>query len=94
MSRPFFVAEEAHDWNAGLSGSLVITTSVTQSFRRPGRSPTTEQGRREPPRSRAAVAFAPLGRVNGGRRDRSRGSSMFPRERVLAASRSTRLRDP
>src|SRR6266480_545307 len=88
---PFLVADEAwRVWQAqgaGLDGSLVITTSVNAvvpkagSFAYDTSKAATNHLVRE-----LAVAFAPLVRVNGvAPATVLEGSSMFPRERVIAS---------
>src|SRR5437867_4301079 len=88
---PFLVADEAwRVWQAqgaGLEGSLVITTSVNAvvpkagSFAYDTSKAATNHLVRE-----LAVAFAPLVRVNGvAPATVLEGSSMFPRERVIAS---------
>src|SRR2546421_8203529 len=88
---PFLVADEAwRVWQAqgaGVEGSLVITTSVngvvpkTGSFAYDTSKAAANHLVRE-----LAVAFAPLVRVNGvAPATVIEGSSMFPRERVIAS---------
>ncbi|GAC1514261.1 MAG: bifunctional rhamnulose-1-phosphate aldolase/short-chain dehydrogenase [Gemmatimonadaceae bacterium] len=86
---PFIVADEAWRlWQAqGLSGSLVLTTSVNAvvpkagSFAYDASKAAANHLVRE-----LAVAFAPLVRVNGvAPATVVEGSSMFPRDRVIAS---------
>ena len=89
VTGPFFVAEEAHRiWKAqGLSGSLVITTSVNAVVPKAGSfAYDTSKAAANHLVRELAVAFAPLVRVNGvAPATVLEGSSMFPRERVLAS---------
>ena len=89
VTGPFFVAEEAHRiWKAqGLSGSLVITTSVNAVVPKAGSfAYDTSKAAANHLVRELAVAFAPRVRVNGvAPATVLEGSSMFPRERVLAS---------
>jgi NAD(P)-dependent dehydrogenase (short-subunit alcohol dehydrogenase family) len=89
VTGPFFVAEEAYAiWKAqGLSGSLVITTSVNAVVPKAGSfAYDTSKAAANHLVRELAVAFAPLVRVNGvAPATVLEGSSMFPRERVLAS---------
>jgi len=89
VTGPFFVAEEAYRiWKAqGLSGSLVITTSVNAVVPKAGSfAYDTSKAAANHLVRELAVAFAPLIRVNGvAPATVLEGSSMFPRERVLAS---------
>ena len=89
VTGPFFVADEAYRiWKAqGLSGSLVITTSVNAVVPKAGSfAYDTSKAAANHLVRELAVAFAPLVRVNGvAPATVLEGSSMFPRERVLAS---------
>jgi NAD(P)-dependent dehydrogenase (short-subunit alcohol dehydrogenase family) len=89
VTGPFLVAEEAYAiWKAqGLSGSLVITTSVNAVVPKAGSfAYDTSKAAANHLVRELAVAFAPLVRVNGvAPATVLEGSSMFPRERVLAS---------
>ena len=89
VTGPFVVSEEASSiWNAqGLTGSLVITTSVNAvvpkkgSFAYDVSKTAANHLIRE-----LAVALSPLVRVNGvAPATVVKGSSMFPRDRVIAS---------
>ncbi|MFL5606474.1 MAG: bifunctional rhamnulose-1-phosphate aldolase/short-chain dehydrogenase [Gemmatimonadaceae bacterium] len=89
VTGPFFVAEESHRiWRSqGLPGSLVITTSVNAVVPKAGSfAYDTSKAAANHLVRELAVAFAPLVRVNGvAPATVLEGSSMFPRERVLAS---------
>jgi NAD(P)-dependent dehydrogenase (short-subunit alcohol dehydrogenase family) len=89
VTGPFLVADEAHRiWKAqGLDGSLVITTSVNAVVPKAGSfAYDTSKAAANHLVRELAVAFAPLVRVNGvAPATVIEGSSMFPRERVLAS---------
>jgi len=88
---PFLVADEAwRVWQAqgaGLEGSLVITTSVNAVVPKAGSfAYDTSKAAANHLVRELAVAFAPLVRVNGvAPATMLEGSSMFPRERVIAS---------
>jgi rhamnulose-1-phosphate aldolase/alcohol dehydrogenase len=88
---PFLVADEAwRVWQAqgaGLDGSLVITTSVNAVVPKAGSfAYDTSKAAANHLVRELAVAFAPLVRVNGvAPATVLEGSSMFPRERVIAS---------
>jgi NAD(P)-dependent dehydrogenase (short-subunit alcohol dehydrogenase family) len=89
VTGPFLVADEAHRlWTAqGLGGSLVITTSVNAVVPKAGSYAydTTKAAANHLVRE-LAVGFAPLVRVNGvAPATVVEGSSMFPRDRVIAS---------
>ena len=89
VTGPYLVADEAHRiWQAqGLSGSLVITTSVNAVVPKAGSfAYDTSKAAANHLVRELAVAYAPLVRVNGvAPATVIEGSSMFPRERVLAS---------
>ena len=89
VTGPFFVADEAwRVWQAqGLEGSLVITTSVNAVVPKAGSfAYDTSKAAANHLVRELAVAFAPLVRVNGvAPATVLEGSSMFPRERVIAS---------
>jgi NAD(P)-dependent dehydrogenase (short-subunit alcohol dehydrogenase family) len=89
VTGPYFVADEAYRiWNAqGITGSLVITTSVNAVVPKAGSfAYDTSKAAANHLVRELAVAFAPLVRVNGvAPATVLEGSSMFPRERVLAS---------
>jgi rhamnulose-1-phosphate aldolase/alcohol dehydrogenase len=89
VTGPFLVADEAHRiWKAqGLEGSLVILTSVNAVVPKAGSfAYDTSKAAANHLVRELAVAFAPLVRVNGiAPATVIEGSSMFPRERVLAS---------
>lgn len=89
VTGPFFVADEAQRiWKAqGLAGSMVITTSVNAVVPKAGSfAYDTSKAAANHLVRELAVAFAPLVRVNGvAPATVLEGSSMFPRERVLAS---------
>jgi NAD(P)-dependent dehydrogenase (short-subunit alcohol dehydrogenase family) len=89
VTGPFLVAEEAYRiWKEqGLSASLVITTSVNAVVPKTGSfAYDTSKAAANHLVRELAVAFAPLVRVNGvAPATVLEGSSMFPRERVLAS---------
>ena len=88
---PFLVADEAwRVWRAqgsGLDGSLVITTSVNAVVPKAGSfAYDTSKAAANHLVRELAVAFAPLVRVNGvAPATVLEGSSMFPRERIIAS---------
>src|SRR5881296_4173995 len=88
---PFLVADEAwRVWQAqgaGLEGSLVITTSVNAVVPKAGSfAYDTSKAAANHLVRELAVAFAPLVRVNGvAPATMLEGSSMFPRERLIAS---------
>src|SRR2546430_9630081 len=88
---PFLVAHEAwRVWQAqgaGLEGSLVITTSVNAVVPKAGSfAYDTSKAAANHLVRELAVAFAPLVRVNGvAPATVLEGSSMFPRERLVAS---------
>ncbi len=88
---PFLVADEAwRVWQAqgaGLEGSLVITTSVNAVVPKAGSfAYDTSKAAANHLVRELAVAFAPLVRVNGvAPATVLEGSSMFPRERLIAS---------
>ena len=89
MTGPYLVADEAWTlWKAqGLNGSLVITTSVNAVVPKAGSfAYDTSKAAANHLVRELAVAFAPLVRVNGvAPATVLEGSSMFPRERVIAS---------
>jgi rhamnulose-1-phosphate aldolase/alcohol dehydrogenase len=89
VTGPFLVADEAYRiWKAqGLEGSLVITTSVNGVVPKAGSfAYDTSKAAANHLVRELAVAFAPLVRVNGvAPATVIEGSSMFPRERVIAS---------
>ena len=89
VTGPFLVADEAHRlWQAqGLDGSLVITTSVNGVVPKAGSfAYDTSKAAANHLVRELAVAYAPLVRVNGvAPATVIEGSSMFPRERVIAS---------
>jgi rhamnulose-1-phosphate aldolase/alcohol dehydrogenase len=89
VTGPFLVADEAwRVWEAqGLEGSLVITTSVNAVVPKAGSfAYDTSKAAANHLVRELAVAFAPLVRVNGvAPATVLEGSSMFPRERVIAS---------
>jgi NAD(P)-dependent dehydrogenase (short-subunit alcohol dehydrogenase family) len=89
VTGPFLVADEANRiWQAqALDGSLVITTSVNGVVPKAGSfAYDTSKAAANHLVRELAVAFAPLVRVNGvAPATVIEGSSMFPRERVLAS---------
>ena len=89
VTGPYVVADEAYRiWKAqGLNGSLVITTSVNAVVPKAGSfAYDTSKAAANHLVRELAVAFAPLVRVNGvAPATVLEGSSMFPRERVLAS---------
>jgi len=91
VTGPFLVADEAwRVWQAqgaGLEGSLVITTSVNAVVPKAGSfAYDTSKAAANHLVRELAVAFAPLVRVNGvAPATMLEGSSMFPRERVIAS---------
>jgi rhamnulose-1-phosphate aldolase/alcohol dehydrogenase len=89
VTGPYLVADEAHRiWKAqGLTGSLVITTSVNAVVPKAGSfAYDTSKAAANHLVRELAVAYAPLVRVNGvAPATVIEGSSMFPRERVLAS---------
>ncbi|PYP14723.1 MAG: bifunctional rhamnulose-1-phosphate aldolase/short-chain dehydrogenase [Gemmatimonadetes bacterium] len=91
VTGPFLVADEAwRVWQAqgaGLEGSLVITTSVNAVVPKAGSfAYDTSKAAANHLVRELAVAFAPLVRVNGvAPATVLEGSSMFPRERVIAS---------
>ncbi len=89
VTGPFLVADEAHRlWKAqGLDGSLVITTSVNGVVPKAGSfAYDTSKAAANHLVRELAVAYAPLVRVNGvAPATVIEGSSMFPRERVIAS---------
>jgi rhamnulose-1-phosphate aldolase/alcohol dehydrogenase len=89
VTGPFLVADEAYRvWKAqGLSGSLVVTTSVNAVVAKAGSlAYDTSKAAANHLVRELAVAFAPLVRVNGvAPATVLEGSSMFPRERVIAS---------
>ena len=89
VTGPYLVADEAHRvWKAqGLEGGLVITTSVNAVVPKAGSfAYDTSKAAANHLVRELAVAYAPLVRVNGvAPATVIEGSSMFPRERVLAS---------
>jgi len=89
VTGPFLVADEAwRVWKAqGLAGRLVITTSVNAVVPKAGSfAYDTSKAAANHLVRELAVAFAPLVRVNGvAPATVLEGSSMFPRERVIAS---------
>lgn len=89
VTGPFLVAEEAaRIWHAqGLSGSMVLTTSVNAVVPKKGSfAYDTSKAAANHLVHELAVALAPLVRVNGlAPATVLAGSSMFPRHRVLAS---------
>jgi NAD(P)-dependent dehydrogenase (short-subunit alcohol dehydrogenase family) len=89
VTGPYFVADEAYRiWKAqSIAGSLVITTSVNAVVPKAGSfAYDTSKAAANHLVRELAVAFAPLVRVNGvAPATVLEGSSMFPRERVLAS---------
>ncbi|MEP6731717.1 MAG: bifunctional rhamnulose-1-phosphate aldolase/short-chain dehydrogenase [bacterium] len=89
VTGPYLVADEAHRiWEEqGLEGALVITTSVNGVVPKAGSfAYDTSKAAANHLVRELAVAFAPLVRVNGvAPATVIEGSSMFPRERVLAS---------
>lgn len=89
VTGPFVVADEAWRlWKAqGLEGSLVITTSVNAVVPKAGSfAYDTSKAAANHLVRELAVAFAPLVRVNGvAPATVVQGSSMFPRDRVIAS---------
>ena len=89
VTGPYLVADEAYRiWKAqGLNGSLVITTSVNAVVPKAGSfAYDTSKAAANHLVRELAVAFAPLVRVNGiAPATVLEGSSMFPRERVIAS---------
>ena len=89
VSGPYLVADEAYRiWKEqGLAGSLVITTSVNGVVPKAGSfAYDTSKAAANHLVRELAVAFAPLVRVNGiAPATVLEGSSMFPRERVIAS---------
>ena len=89
VTGPFLVADEAYRvWQAqSLGGSLVITTSVNAVVPKAGSfAYDTSKAAANHLVRELAVAFAPLVRVNGvAPATVLEGSSMFPRERVMAS---------
>ena len=89
VTGPFLVADEAYRvWKAqGLDGSLVITTSVNGVVPKAGSfAYDTSKAAANHLVRELAVAYAPLVRVNGvAPATVIEGSSMFPRERVIAS---------
>ena len=89
VTGPFIVADEAHSiWTAqGLTASLMITTSVNAVVPKPGSfAYDTSKAAANHLVRELAVAFAPLVRVNAiAPATVIEGSSMFPRERVIAS---------
>lgn len=89
VTGPFLVADEA--WKAwqlqGIDGSLVITTSVNAVVPKAGSlAYDTSKAAANHLVRELAVTFAPLVRVNGvAPATVLEGSSMFPRERVVAS---------
>jgi rhamnulose-1-phosphate aldolase/alcohol dehydrogenase len=89
VTGPYLVADEAYRlWKSqGLRGSLVITTSVNAVVPKAGSfAYDTSKAAANHLVRELAVAFAPLVRVNGvAPATVLEGSSMFPRERVIAS---------
>jgi rhamnulose-1-phosphate aldolase/alcohol dehydrogenase len=89
VTGPFLVADEAYKlWKAqGLPGSLVITTSVNGVVPKAGSyAYDTSKAAANHLVRELAVGFAPLVRVNGvAPATVVEGSSMFPRDRVIAS---------
>ena len=89
VTGPYLVADEAwRIWQAqGMEGSLVITTSVNAVVPKAGSfAYDTSKAAANHLVRELAVAFAPLVRVNGvAPATVLEGSSMFPRERVIAS---------
>lgn len=89
VTGPYLVADEAHHlWKSqGLPGSMVITTSVNGVVPKAGSfAYDTSKAAANHLVRELAVAFAPLVRVNGvAPATVLEGSSMFPRERVIAS---------
>ena len=89
VTGPYLVADEAYRlWKTqGLPGSLVITTSVNAVVPKAGSfAYDTSKAAANHLVRELAVAFAPLVRVNGvAPATVLEGSSMFPRERVIAS---------
>lgn len=89
VTGPFLVADECHRiWRAqGLTGSMVVTTSVNAVVAKAGSfAYDTSKAAANHLVRELAVAFAPLVRVNGvAPATVIEGSSMFPRERVIAS---------
>ena len=89
VTGPFLVADEAwRVWKAqGLEGSLVITTSVNGVVPKAGSfAYDTSKAAANHLVRELAIAFAPLVRVNGvAPATVIEGSSMFPRDRVIAS---------
>jgi rhamnulose-1-phosphate aldolase/alcohol dehydrogenase len=89
VTGPYLVADEAYRiWKEqGLEGSLVITTSVNGVVPKAGSfAYDTSKAAANHLVRELAVAYAPLVRVNGvAPATVIEGSSMFPRERVLAS---------
>jgi rhamnulose-1-phosphate aldolase/alcohol dehydrogenase len=89
VTGPYIVAHEAYRiWKAqGLNGSLVITTSVNAVVPKAGSfAYDTSKAAANHLVRELAVAFAPRVRVNGvAPATVLEGSSMFPRERVIAS---------
>src|SRR5690606_15207506 len=89
VTGPAIVADEAERvWRAqGLSGSLVITTSVNAVVSKKGSfAYDTSKAAANHLIRELAVALAPLVRVNGvAPATVVEGSSMFPRDRVIAS---------
>ena len=89
VTGPFIVAEEAHEiWKAqGLTGSMVITTSVNAVVPKKGSYAydVSKTAANHLVRE-LAVGLSPLIRVNGvAPATVVKGSSMFPRDRVMAS---------
>ena len=89
VTGPYLVADEAYKiWKEqGLEGGLVITTSVNAVVPKAGSfAYDTSKAAANHLVRELAVAYAPLVRVNGvAPATVIEGSSMFPRERVLAS---------
>jgi rhamnulose-1-phosphate aldolase/alcohol dehydrogenase len=89
VTGPFLVADEAWStWQAqGLDGNLVITTSVNGVVAKAGSMAyDTSKAAANHLVRELAITFAPLVRVNGvAPATVLEGSSMFPRERVIAS---------
>ncbi|TMA31945.1 MAG: bifunctional rhamnulose-1-phosphate aldolase/short-chain dehydrogenase [Deltaproteobacteria bacterium] len=89
VTGPFLVADEAWRlWKAqGLTGSMVITTSVNAVVAKAGSlAYDTSKAAANHLVRELAVAFGPLVRVNGvAPATVVEGSSMFPRDRVIAS---------
>jgi rhamnulose-1-phosphate aldolase/alcohol dehydrogenase len=95
VTGPYIVADEAwRIWQRqGLSGSLVLTTSVNGVVAKTGSfAYDTSKAAANHLVRELAVAYAPLVRVNGvAPATVVEGSSMFPRERVVASLAKYRL---